>query len=194
MMTFKQRLLSKLYPLIMKLSKGKAKKLSNPVATAPAIPFYTLKAPLLNKSIIDFETLKGKKVLVVNTASDCGFTAQYAELQQLHEQEAHRLHIIAFPSNDFGKQEQGSDTQIIQFCKDNFGVSFPVTLKSTVKKGPQQNAVFQWLSTKELNGWNDQAPNWNFCKYLINEKGVLTHFFDSSASPLGKEMHSAINS
>ena len=191
MMTFRQRLLAKLYPLIMNLSKGK--KLSSPAPASPTIPFYSLKAPLLNNSIIDFEALKGKKVLVVNTASDCGYTAQYAELQQLYEQQAHRLYIIAFPSNDFGKQEKAADTQIIQFCKDNFGVSFPITLKSTVKKGSAQNPVFQWLSTKELNGWNDQQPNWNFCKYLINEKGILTHFFNSSVSPLSKEMESAIN-
>lgn len=191
-MTFRQRILLRLYPLIMQLSKKRAKKLANPSSTVPTASFYNLKAPLLNNSIIDFKVLKGKKVLLVNTASDCGFTAQYAELQRLYEEQGHRLQILVFPSNDFGRQEKDTDTQIIQFCKDNFGVSFPVTLKSIVKKTPGQNTVFQWLSRKELNGWNDQAPSWNFCKYLVNEKGELTHFFDSSVSPLSKEVLDSI--
>lgn len=191
-MTLRQRILSFLYPLIMKLTKGKARRASNHLDTVPATPFHSLKAPLQNNCIIDFNVLKGKKVLIVNTASDCGYTAQYAELQQLYEEQAHRLHILAFPSNDFGQQEKGSNSQILQFCKDNFGVSFPVTLKSTVKKEPGQNTVFRWLSQKEQNGWNDQAPTWNFCKYLINEKGVLTHFFESGVSPLSEEVKKAI--
>lgn len=191
-MTLRQRLLQRLYPVIMLLTKKRSKKLANPKGITPTTPFYTFKAPLLNNSLIDFQVLRGKKVLIVNTASDCGFTAQYAELQDLHDEQAHRLHIIAFPSNDFGKQEKGTDAAIIQFCKDNFGVSFPISLKSIVKKAPQQNPVFKWLSHKELNGWNDQGPSWNFCKYVINEKGVLTHFFDSSVSPLSKEMKSAL--
>lgn len=193
-MTLRQQILLRLYPLIMKLSKKRAKKLAKPGSTAPTASFYDLKAPVLNSAIIDFKILKGKKVLIVNTASDCGFTAQYAELQALYEEQSHGLHILAFPSNDFGKQEKGNDTEIIQFCKDNFGVSFPVTLKSSVKKGSDQNSVFQWLSRKELNGWNDQAPNWNFCKYLISEKGELTHFFDSSVSPVSKEFKKALES
>ncbi|HYH15805.1 MAG TPA: glutathione peroxidase [Flavisolibacter sp.] len=193
-MTLRQRILLRLYPLIMQLSKKRAKKLAGPGSTTPLVSFYDLKAPVLHSGLIDFNMLKGKKVLIVNTASDCGFTAQYAELQALYEEQSHRLHILGFPSNDFGNQEKGYDVQIIQFCKDNFGVSFPITLKSHVKKGPDQNSVFQWLSRKELNGWNDQAPSWNFCKYLINEKGELTHFFDSSVSPVSKEFKKAIES
>lgn len=191
-MTLRQRILLRLYPLIMQLSKRRATKLSGPAHAVPIASFYELKAPLLNKAVIDFHRFKGKKVLVVNTASDCGYTAQYAELQKLYEAQGHRLQILAFPSNDFGQQERGADTQIIQFCKDNFGVSFPVTLKSSVKKGADQNSVFQWLSHKEQNGWNDQAPTWNFCKYLVNEKGVLTHFFDASVSPLSREVLAAV--
>lgn len=191
-MTLRQRILKQLYPLIMLLSNKRAKKLAGPAHAMPATSFYELKARLFNNNIIDFHLFKGKKIMLVNTASDCGYTAQYAELQQLYEEQGHHLQVIAFPSNDFGKQERGTDTQIIQFCKDNFGVSFPVTLKSSVKKGPDQNTIFRWLSHKEQNGWNDQAPTWNFCKYLINEKGVLTHFFDASVSPLSKEVLEAI--
>lgn len=191
-MTLKQRLLVRLYPLIMQLTKKRAKHSHIPKEVEPIKPFHSLKVPLLKNNILDFATLKGKKILLVNTASDCGFTAQYAELQKLHEEYSSQLQIVAFPSNDFGKQEKGSDEEIVQFCSDNYGVSFPVTLKSTVKKDAQQNTVYQWLSNKDLNGWNDQAPTWNFCKYLINEKGILTHFFDASISPLSKTVIEAI--
>jgi glutathione peroxidase len=191
-MTIRQTLLNTFYPIIMKLAGWKAKKYSNTSASTPIAPFHSLHAVLPKGHFIHFEAVKGKKIMIVNTASDCGFTAQYAELQQLHESHGHLLTILAFPSNEFGEQEKGTDEQIIQFCKDNFGVSFPVAVKSSVRKGPQQNPVYQWLSQPEKNGWNEQAPSWNFCKYIIDEKGVLTHFFDSSVSPLGKEVKAAI--
>ena len=156
-------------------------------------PFYELNVRLNNNSPIDFNSLRGKKVLLVNTASNCGYTNQYAELEQLYEQNKERLVIIGFPANDFKEQEKGTDEEIAQFCQLNFGVTFPLAKKSSVVKSAQQHSVFQWLSRKELNGWNDREPNWNFSKYLVNEEGVLTHFFDPTVSPLSKEVLSAVH-
>ena len=121
--------------------------------------------------------------MIVNTASECGYTAQYAELQQLYTKYADQLTIIGFPSNDFKEQEKGTDDEIAAFCKVNFGVTFPLAKKSSVLKGLGQNEVFQWLTMKEMNGWNEQQPTWNFSKYLIDEKGRLTHYFDPSVVP-----------
>jgi glutathione peroxidase len=151
---------------------------------SPPVSFYSLKIPLGDGSMLDCATLKGKKVLIVNTASDCGYTAQYDALQELYDRYNNRLHIIAFPANDFGEQEKQGDVEIAQFCKKNFGVTFPLALKSTVIEGPQQNPVFFWLTKKELNGWNSQQPVWNFSKYLVSETGVLLHYFAPSVAPM----------
>lgn len=192
-MTFKQRFLQLLYPLFNKLSlwAGKSNKIlkSTTVAT---ISFYDLKTILNNGKELDFSSLKNKKVLIVNTASDCGYTNQYEGLQALYEKYKDRLTIIGFPANDFGEQEKGSDDTIEQFCKVNFGVTFPLAKKSTVIKGPQQNEVYQWLTNDEKNGWNYTAPTWNFCKYLIDENGDLTHFFEAAIEPMSKELTAAI--
>ena len=137
---------------------------------------------------------KNKKVLIVNTASDCGYTPQYEGLQALHEKYKERLIIIGFPANDFAQQEKGSEENIATFCQRNYGVSFLMAKKSVVVKKENQNNIFKWLTDKNLNGWNEQAPGWNFCKYLIDEQGNLTHFFQSGVEPLGKEMITAIES
>jgi glutathione peroxidase len=139
-----------------------------------------------------FEQLKGKKVLLVNTASDCGYTGQYEELQQLHQRFQNKLVILGFPANDFKEQEKGSDAEIAEFCKINYGVTFPLMKKSTVVKGAAQNPVFRWLSDASQNGWNNQAPKWNFSKYLVDENGVLTNYFDPGVSPLSKEVTDTI--
>jgi glutathione peroxidase len=128
----------------------------------------------------------------VNTASECGYTAQYEGLQALQEKFDNQLVILGFPANDFGAQEKGTDEAIEQFCKVNFGVSFPLVKKSTVIKGPTQHPVYQWLTQENKNGWNEFVPNWNFCKYLIDEKGDLTHVFESGIEPMGKEMQAAL--
>lgn len=195
MKTARQRILSTFYPVLMRVSKWlgtKSQALRNEGQVQPRESLYNLSVVTYKKNIFPLVEWQGKKLLLVNTASDCGYTEQYQELQQLLDTYKDRLQIIAFPSNDFKEQEKGSDEAILQFCKDNFGVSFPIALKSRVKKGPQQNSVFQWLSHKEKNGWNDQAPTWNFSKYLVNEKGMLTHYFDPSISPLSKEVQEAI--
>ena len=193
-MTIRQRILKIVYPLILKLGKLKTAKtqLINPANIPAPVSFYDLKAELNNGQHLSFDSLKGKKVLLVNTASNCGYTNQYAALQKLYENEKGKLEIIGFPANDFKEQEKGTDEEIAQFCQVNFGVSFPLVKKSTVIKSKNQHPVFQWLSQKSKNGWNDKEPGWNFSKYLINENGVLTHFFDTSVSPLSKEVVQAV--
>lgn len=154
--------------------------------------FYNLKMKQANGNDLEMDELKNKKLLLVNTASDCGYTFQYEGLQKLHEQFKDQLTIIGFPSNDFGQQEKADDDTIAQFCTVNFGVTFPLVAKSAVKKGEAQNEVFEWLSNKDKNGWNDTAPTWNFCKYLIDEKGNLTHFFEAAIGPDDPKLLAAI--
>jgi glutathione peroxidase len=142
---------------------------------------------------LPFSNLRDKKILLVNTASNCGYTNQYSELQQLYQEHKASLIVLAFPSNDFKEQEKGSDEAIARFCQVNFGVSFPLAKKSIVKKGTGQNKVFEWLTHKNLNGWNEKEPTWNFSKYLVNEEGILTHYFDPAVSPLDPAVLNAIN-
>lgn len=156
--------------------------------------FYDLKATLNNGKEVSFSDFKGKKVLLVNTASACGYTPQYDELEKLYEEYKDSLVILGFPSNEFGGQEPGSDEEIAQFCKINYGVTFPIFSKSIVKKKQEQNPVFAWLTQPALNGWNDQEPVWNFNKYLVSEEGELEAYYPSGISPLGEEITSAINS
>jgi glutathione peroxidase len=160
----------------------------NSKKASPLSSFYQLKALANNGKVIKFKSFEGRKVLLVNTASDCGYTAQYKELQELYEMHRNDLVILAFPANDFKEQEKGSDEEIAQFCRLHYGVMFPIMQKSIVKKGGQQNEVFEWLTHKSKNGWNDNEPQWNFCKYLVNEQGLLTHIFNAAVSPLSKSV------
>lgn len=159
----------------------------------PVLPIHDIEVMDNHRHQFPFKTLKGKKILIVNSASDCGFVDQFNELQKLYVQYFDKLMIIVFPSNDFDNQEQGSDEEIAIFCKDNYGVTFPVMGKSNVLKGPAQNEVYKWLTDADHNGWNDHAPDWNFSKYLIDEDGMLTHYFGTSISPFSKEILKAIN-
>jgi glutathione peroxidase len=185
-MTPRQKFLRWAYPLFTSIKKITSKNnyLLNHTQTQPAVLLYTLSFQRNDNQWVSFEQLKGKKILIVNTASDCGFTGQYDELQKLYVDEKHRLEVIGFPANDFKQQEKGNDEEIARFCSLNYGVTFPLAKKSSVIKSAQQNAVFQWLSDKNMNGWNDQDPTWNFSKYLISEEGVLLGYFDPSVSPL----------
>lgn len=160
---------------------------------APSVPFHTLSVLLSSGKDFSFEKLKGKKVLLVNTASDCGYTPQYTELQKLYQHSKEDLEIIAFPANDFKEQEKGSDEEIATFCSRNYGVSFPIAEKSVVVKDANQHPVFQWLTDRSKNGWNEKLPSWNFAKYLVNEEGVLTHYFEPAVSPLSEEVIKAVN-
>jgi glutathione peroxidase len=100
--------------------------------------------------------------------------------------------IIGFPSNEFGNQEKGSNESIASFCKINYGVSFPLAIKGEVLKNGSQQEIYKWLTDTKLNGWNNQVPTWNFCKYLIDENGVLVDFFNSGIDPLGREVEEAL--
>ena len=184
--SFRQKLLKKLYPLIMRLSGSgsRGKVLESKQATPAPTPFYDLASQLNSSKSLPFADLKGKKVLLVNTASNCGYTNQYEELQKLSEQYAGELVVLGFPANDFAEQEKDDDHTIEQFCQVNFGVSFPLMKKSVVVKQAGQHPVYQWLSNARLNGWNEQAPDWNFSKYLVSEDGRLTHYFGPAVSPL----------
>ncbi|MBS1916360.1 MAG: glutathione peroxidase [Bacteroidetes bacterium] len=195
-MTLRQSLLKSIYPVFIflrKLSGSDSRNKSNSFMKEPVVSFYSLKTNLNNGTEIDFKNFEGKKVLLVNTASDCGFTPQYEELQKLYTQYVDKLVVIAFPSNDFKQQEKGSDEEIAAFCEINYGVTFPLTKKSVVRKNGEQNNVFQWLSDKAKNGWNDQPPTWNFSKYLVDEKGTLLAYYDPSVSPLSNEIVTAIS-
>ena len=194
-MTLRQKVLKAVYPALMWYTKLRGKnvtELKNEVKQ-PAISFYTLKGTLNNGTQLDFSSLKGKKVMLVNTASDCGFTKQYDALQKLYEAHKDNLVIIGFPANDFKEEEKGTDEEIAEFCKLNFGVTFPLMKKTVVKKNADQHEVFKWLTDSSLNGWNNKPPAWNFCKYIVNEEGVLTNYFGSSISPMNKDVQDAIN-
>jgi glutathione peroxidase len=192
----RQRLLKFIYPLLMKLGKWtgmKAAVLSNREEKKPLTPIYNRTVDLTGGKQLPLEQLKGKKLLLVNTASDCGYTAQFEELQQLYERFPDRLNILAFPANDFKEQEKGDDAAIEQFCKLNYGVTFPVAKKSSVVSGASQNPVFQWLSDPAENGWCNKAPEWNFSKYLLNEEGVLINYFAPGVSPLDASVIEAVD-
>ena len=149
----------------------------------PPESFYSLNAVANNGEVINFERFKGKKVLLVNIASQCGFTPQYSELEELHQLHNDQIAILGFPSNDFGGQEPGTDEEIENFCKVNFGVTFPIFRKDKVS-GEDKQPVYQWLSSSNKNGWNNTEPSWNFYKYLVDENGNLDKIFSSSVSPL----------
>ncbi len=153
--------------------------------------FYDLKANSIHGKEISFEQYQGKKVLIVNVASECGFTPQYEDLQELHRQHGDKVAILGFPANNFRGQEPGTNQQIARFCKSNYGVSFQMFEKISVK-GDEMHPVYQWLTSKNSNGWNEKEPNWNFCKYLVNEKGELVKFYASAIKPMSEEIISNI--
>ncbi len=145
--------------------------------------FYNFKIQALDgKTSIDFSKYKGKKILIVNVASECGFTPQYKPLQELHEKHGDKIVVLGFPANNFGSQEPGSNDQIATFCKKNYGVSFQMFSKISVK-GSDQHPLYQWLQKE-----SGKAPNWNFCKYLVDENGKVSKFYPSSVDPMGKEI------
>lgn len=152
---------------------------------------YDFKVEALEGGTIDFSKFKGKKILIVNTASECGYTPQYEDLQKLHEKYKKKLVIVGFPANDFGKQEPGSNKEIASFCKKNYGVTFPMAAKITVK-GDDMALIYHWLTEKEHNGYETTVVKWNFQKYLINEKGELVKVFYSKTKPFDEELVKAI--
>lgn len=160
-------------------------------ATA-AKSIYDFKIKSLDGGTIDFSKYKGKKILIVNTASKCGFTPQYKGLEKLYEDHKNNLVIVGFPSDNFGGQEYQQDTEIKSFCEKNFGVTFPLTTRVDVK-GDNATPVFKYLTNKNENGVLDATISWNFNKFLIDENGKLLAHFDSKVTPESDELLSLIN-
>ena len=185
-MSGRQKLLKAIYPVITSVGRlmgRNADNIENKHGVKPVQPVYDINIILNDGTTKSLAEFKGKKIMLVNTASDCGYTAQYDGLQHLHEQLGNNLVIIGFPANDFKEQEKGSDEEIGAFCRKNYGVSFLLAKKGTVVKGNDQQPVYQWLTDKRRNGWNSKSPSWNFSKYIINEEGILTHYFGPSIEP-----------
>ena len=137
----------------------------------------------LTGGVVDFSAFRGKKILVANTASECGLTPQYKQLQELQDQFSDSLVVVGIPCNDFGGQEPGSADTIASFCERNYGVTFPLTEKLSTK-APNQAPIFQFLTTKEMNGLQDDEIKWNFHKFLLDEEGQLIASFPSQADPI----------
>lgn len=155
---------------------------------------YSFKVKDINDKEFDFASLKGKKVIIVNTASKCGLTPQYKELEQLYKTYKDKgLVIVGFPANNFAEQEPGTNAEIGAFCQQNYGVSFPMMSKISVV-GKDMDPVYQFLTEKSKNGLQDSEVQWNFQKYLINEKGQLEKVINPKESPLSEEIIKWINS
>lgn len=144
--------------------------------------FYDFKVKTLEGEDFDFSSLKGKKVMVVNTASKCGNTPQYKDLQELYERYEGKLIIIGFPANNFLSQEPGSAEQIRNFCTVNYGVTFPMMEKISVK-GKDMHPLYKWLTSKELNGVMDSEVTWNFQKFLVDGNGKLVDVIKPKEKP-----------
>lgn len=152
---------------------------------------YDFKVKDINGDELDLSKYKGKKILIVNTASKCGFTPQYEGLEELYNKKKDELVIIGFPANNFGGQEPGSNDEIAAFCKKNYGVSFPMAAKVSVK-GDDQHELFQWLTSQENEDFTGDI-SWNFEKFLINKEGHLVRRFKSMVKPTSNKMMEAID-
>jgi glutathione peroxidase len=160
-------------------------------AAGPA-SIHKFKVSSIDGDKIDFSSFKGKKILIVNTASKCGYTPQYADLERLHKAYKDKLVIVGFPANNFGGQEPGSNEQIAEFCQKNYGVSFIMAEKVSVK-GEDTHPLFKWLTQKAENGVMDAEIKWNFTKFLLDEKGKLIGVFPSKVNPMGEEITKFLN-
>ncbi|PIB36055.1 hypothetical protein BFP72_11950 [Reichenbachiella sp. 5M10] len=157
-------------------------------ATGMESAFYSFKVNALDSDqVIDFASFKGKKVLVVNVASKCGYTPQYKDLQALAEKYSETLVVLGMPCDQFAGQELDLESSIKQFCTDKFNVTFPMTTVIEVK-GDDQHPVYAWLTQKSENGQGDYKVSWNFNKFLVDEKGQLVAYFPSGVKPLSSEI------
>ncbi|MBK9283278.1 MAG: glutathione peroxidase [Sphingobacteriaceae bacterium] len=152
---------------------------------------YDFKIKTIDGESISLSKYKGKKLLLVNVASECGYTPQYKDLQALYEKYNDKLVVIGFPANNFGAQEPGDNKQIKNFCTSTYGVTFPMMEKISVK-GDDTHPLYQFLKNKDENGCCNDAPVWNFCKYLIDENGKVIKFFNSKVTPLSDEITSLL--
>ena len=152
---------------------------------------YDFKVAALDGSTIDFAAFKGKKILIVNTASACGYTPQYEGLEALYKKYQDKLVVVGFPANNFNGQESGSNSTIQEFCKKNYGVTFPMAAKISVK-GDDIAPIYKWLCNKSDNGVLDATISWNFNKFLLDENGHLVTKFDSNVTPMSTELTSKL--
>ena len=182
MFTFASTIISGVFSMAFSKNVIESKGVVNSASS-----FYDLAINDINGKKINLAKFRGKKVMIVNVASRCGYTSQYKDLQALYQKNKDKLEIIAVPCNDYGSQESGSNSEIKNFCETRYGVSFTMGSKQKIKSSPI-SALYQWLSDPKQNGWNSSLPSWNFCKYVINEDGQLTHFLRSGVNPTGKEM------
>jgi len=151
-------------------------------------PVYQFKVTDLYGKTFDFASLKGKKVMIVNTASKCGFTPQYKLLEALYEKyKDQNFIIVGFPANNFAGQEPGSNSEIAEFCRQNYGVTFPMMEKISVK-GNDQHPIYKYLTTKEANGFQDSEVQWNFQKYLIDANGYVVKVIPPRTLPDSPEI------
>lgn len=148
---------------------------------------YDYKVEGLEGGEINFADFKGKKILVVNTASECGFTPQYEDLEKLYKEYKDKLVIVGFPANNFGGQEPGNNQEIATFCQRNYGVTFPMASKVSVK-GDDIAPIFQYLTRKELNGVKNSTILWNFTKFLLDENGKLIDSYASTTKPTSESI------
>jgi glutathione peroxidase len=148
---------------------------------------HSFKVKSIDGGTIDFSKFKGKKILVVNTASKCGYTPQYEALQKVADQYKDKLVIVGFPANNFGAQEPGTDGEIVEFCKKNYGVTFPLASKISVK-GDDTAPIYKWLTSKTENGVLDATISWNFNKFLLDENGKMIAYFPSKVTPDSEEI------
>ncbi len=167
------------------VSKSKTKELMGK-------SIYDYKVEALNGGELNFADYKGKKILIVNTASECGFTPQYKDLEEISKKYAGKLVVVGFPANNFGGQEPGSNAEIGAFCEKNFGVTFPLAAKVSVK-GDDTAPIFKFLTEKELNGVKDTSILWNFTKFLVDENGKLIDSFVSTTKPTDEAITKYLN-
>ncbi len=153
----------------------------------PPKMIYDFKVTSIDSQTIDFAQFKGKKILIVNTASECGYTPQYEGLQKLYDTYKNKLVIVGFPANNFGGQEPGINNDIQNFCKKNYGVTFPMAAKVSVK-GKDIHPLFKWLTHKDENEVMDATINWNFNKFLLDENGKIVQYFSSKVEPMSEEI------
>lgn len=166
--------------------------ISTTAVMAQTQTLYDFKAKTIDGQDFDFSSLKGKKVMIVNTASKCGYTPQYEQLQALYESmNGENFEIIGFPANNFMGQEPGSNDEIAEFCKKNYGVTFTMMEKISVK-GTDQHPIYAWLTQKEQNGVEDAKVKWNFQKFLIDENGKYVKAIAPGTSPKDDEVLSWI--
>lgn len=192
-MDFLKTVLIMITSLISGIFADKSEMASRPAnALTPPQSLYDFKVKsLVGDETVDLSKYKGKKVVILNVASKCGYTKQYADWEKFNKEHGDKVVVLGFPSNNFGGQEPGTSEEIATFCKATYGVSFPMFEKVEVK-GDAKAPIYKWLTSKDLNGWNDKEPTWNFCKYVVNEKGELTNFFASKVLPTDPEFITAV--